>query len=126
VPRELPWLPLAFLAAADSARGANPLAAVDEPGIRAAVDCTLDAALPVIGEALPALFPPLLFAIFCLPCRGFTCLYTQGPASRADDLGHPRRTIHSRAWMSECGRSTEALTMVASLAVRTAAPAGIR
>ena len=64
---------LAFLAAADCARGANPLAAVDEPGLRAAADCTRDAVFPVIGEALPVLFPLLLLAIFYLPCCASAC-----------------------------------------------------
>ena len=62
-----PRLPLAFLAAADCARGANPLAAEDEPGFRAAADCTLDAAFPVIGEALPEHFPPLPLAMLLPP-----------------------------------------------------------
>jgi hypothetical protein len=68
-----PRPPSAFLAAADCARGANPLAAVGEPGLRAAADCTRDAVFPVIGDALPAVFPPLLLAVSYLPCCNSAC-----------------------------------------------------
>lgn len=57
LPPALP--PLAFLAAADCARGAKPLAALGEPWLRAAADCTREAARPDMGvPPLPVLFAP--------------------------------------------------------------------
>jgi hypothetical protein len=58
-PLPLPLPPLVFLAAVDCARGAKPLAALGEPGLRAAADCTREATRPVMG-ALP--LPAALFA----------------------------------------------------------------
>jgi hypothetical protein len=73
----------AFFAAADCARGANPLAALGEPGTRAAADCTLAAAFPVIGAAFPVLFPPLFLAIPCLPRSWIRpAVYTPGIAQQ--------------------------------------------
>jgi hypothetical protein len=80
LPTVPPRPPPAFLAAADCARGAAPLAAVDEPGLRAAADCIRDAAFPVMGEDLLGLFPLPLLAISYLPVAALPTLYTQASA----------------------------------------------
>jgi hypothetical protein len=85
--------PLVFLAAADCARGPKPLAALGEPGLRAAADCTREAARPVMGVLpLPALLAPspfplpllLMFPIspWTLPCVLRTCAERAATARR--------------------------------------------
>ncbi|KPM50340.1 hypothetical protein ACG83_40660 [Frankia sp. R43] len=72
-----------FRAAADCARGANPVRADRPEGLRAADDCTLDDAFPVIGVdrddlpllgvLRPALLPLLLMVLTSVLALVFPC-----------------------------------------------------